>query len=232
MSCAPRAACRAWAPVALASAPICRPSRAPSPCAHALTLLEVSRGPCAPPSTPYPAVCAPQTIGPSAALHCTRADRGRSYHGGISAVTATSPARRHYINVARPPSLVPTPPLHRAISASAAELRPHYFPRPCNHPCSFPRLHRTFLCRLLSRPSYSRRWSRAAAAGPRRAPTPATPPPQLRPAPGPRRACGWAPLPPRLGASPALRNPAGTAASPCRGPNCSAPNLSRVPTVN
>jgi hypothetical protein len=35
----------------------------------------------------------------------THADWGRPYHGGIFAVTAASPARRHYINAARfPPS--------------------------------------------------------------------------------------------------------------------------------
>jgi hypothetical protein len=110
------------------------------------------------------------------------------YHGGISAVTVMSPARRPSYKYHRFPLLAQTPPLHRAISAAAVELRPYCFPRSSNHPCPFPRLYRTSSCRLLFRSGFCRR-SRAAAAdaaGPRRAPTPATSPPPLRSPPGPR----------------------------------------------
>jgi hypothetical protein len=110
------------------------------------------------------------------------------YRGGISVVTATSPARRSSYKYRCFP-LAPTQPLHRAISAAAVELRPYCFPRSSNHPCPFPRLYRTSSCRLLFRSGFCRRRSQAAAAdaaGPRRAPTPATSPPPLRSPPGPR----------------------------------------------
>jgi hypothetical protein len=85
------------------------------------------------------------------------------------------------------PLLAPTTPPHRAICTTAVELRPLCFPRPSNRPCPFPRPHSTFTCRLLSRPGSCRRRSQAAAdaaAGPRRAPTPAISPPQLWPSLG------------------------------------------------
>jgi hypothetical protein len=111
------------------------------------------------------------------------------YHGRISAVTLPSPrpSRPYKWHAFSPPHAdISAPPRHPRCCRRAA---PPCFPRPSNRPCPSPRPYRTFTCHLLSRMGSCRRRSRAAvaaAAGPRRAPTPANSPPQLRLSPGPR----------------------------------------------
>jgi hypothetical protein len=146
-----------------------------------------------------PVTCTPRTAsyrlgarrGPPIRRWCpaVRASVEAGYHDRISVVTLPSPrpSRPYKCRVFSPPHTdIAAPPHHPRRRLRAA---PPCFPRPSNRPCPSPRPYRTFTCHLLSRTGSYRRRSRAtvaAAASPRRAPTPANSPPQLRLSPGPR----------------------------------------------
>jgi hypothetical protein len=111
------------------------------------------------------------------------------YHGGIFVVRCHHPVSSRPINTPRSPRSHRHCPTAVPSAPPPSSCVPACLPRSSNRSCPFPRPYSTVAGHLLSRPSPCRRQSRAtaaAAAGPRRSPTPAQSPPQLWPPLGPR----------------------------------------------
>jgi hypothetical protein len=144
--------------------------------------------PCAVVSAPY-APSAPRTAGPTTASP----PYARPPRTGTTTASSSSPRRHPRAEPSlfkRRPSPLRVPlSLHPAIAATALSSRPRSRSPPANYPTSFPRPQCTSRGHAL--PSYtpsspSPRAAVATAAGHRRSPMPAAPPPQLRPPVDPR----------------------------------------------
>jgi hypothetical protein len=185
------------------------PGRAPSPCAapRGLGILPAARTPWTAPYRPmrmpwtasYQPVRTPWTAPYRSVRTADRRSVGSTplyahrsrwpCYGGIFVVTAASPGALPIKPERCSPLLPPPLPRRCAIRAAVVELCPPCFPRSSKRAHPFPRPFGTLRCHLLFGPSPRRRRSRAtaaAAAGFRRAPTPARSPPQRRSPTSPR----------------------------------------------
>jgi hypothetical protein len=152
----------------------------------------------------------------------------RSGHHAVVTIGRAVPLfKRSPSSSRRPTSLLSFPPRHRGRHRQAAALHRLWATARVSN---FPRTRSTTPSHTLPPvrpPLAGARAVAAATAGHRRAPTSATPPPQLRPPPDPRWACGRPRPLPRPGAPPVRGHWPESRRPDGQGPHCEPPLLSR-----